>query len=470
MRLDALLRHVEVLEWHGDSTTVHVSAVGHDTRSLEPGALFFCVRGAMTDGHDHAREAAARGAAALLVERFLPLDVVQARVADVRAAMAPASATFHGEPSRHMEVVGITGTNGKTTTTHLLRAVLVAHGWPTEVIGTLGGARTTPESPELQARLAQALASGRKAVAVEVSSHALVQHRVDAVRFAVAAFTNLGRDHLDYHGDSESYFAAKARLFDPGRAERGVVNSDDPYGRRLLRAAPIPLRPYSLADAADLHLGPRATTFTWQGRPVELSLGGRFNASNALCAATVAQELGVEADTVAAGLSSVPSVPGRYERVDVGQPFAVVVDYAHTPDALAEVLRAARQSAGGGRVTVVFGCGGDRDRTKRPLMGDVATTLADVAVLTSDNPRSEDPMAVIDDVRAGVRHEERLRVEPDRQAAIDLAVGQARDGEVVVIAGKGHETDQAFAHRTVAFDDRQAARRALAQLSAGRRP
>ena len=467
MRLDALLAHVDVLEWRGDPSTVHVTAVGHDTRALVPGALFFCVRGAVTDGHDHAGEAVASGAVALLVERFVALDVVQARVADVRAAMAPAAAAFYGEPSKALEVVGVTGTNGKTTTTHLLRAVLAAHGWRTEVIGTLGGARTTPESPELQAGLARALAAGCKAAAVEVSSHALVQHRVDAVRFAVAAFTNLGRDHLDYHGDIESYFAAKAMLFEPGRAVRGVVNADDPYGRRLLRTAPVPLRPYSLADADDLRVGPDATTFCWEGRPVNLALGGRFNAANAICAATVARELGVGADAVAAGLSSITSVPGRYERVDAGQPFAVVVDYAHTPDALAEVLRAARESAPAGRVTVVFGCGGDRDRTKRPLMGEVATTLADMAVLTSDNPRSEDPIAVIEDVRAGVRAEERLRVEPDRQAAIDLAVGQAQDGDVVVIAGKGHETDQAFADRVVPFDDRQAARRALAARSGG---
>lgn len=468
MRLDRLLGHVHVLEQRGDASTVYVSAVSHDTRALSPGALFACVGGAVTDGHDHAPEAAASGAVALLVERFLPLDVVQVRVADARAALAPVAAAFHGHPSQGLEVVGITGTNGKTTTTHLLQAVLSAHGWPTEVVGTLGGARTTPESPELQARLAGALAAGCKAAAVEVSSHALVQHRVDAVRFAVVAFTNLGRDHLDYHGDSESYFAAKAVLFEPGRAERGVVNADDPYGRRLLRAAPIPLRPYALADAEELRVGVDGTTFRWEGRPVRLALGGRFNAANALCAATVARELGVDADTVAGGLSSLSSVPGRYERVDAGQPFAVVVDYAHTPDALAEVLRAARESAGTGRVILVFGCGGDRDRTKRPLMGDVATTLADVAVLTTDNPRSEDPMAVIEEVRTGVRAEQRLVVEPDRQAAIDLAVGQARDHDVVVIAGKGHETGQTFADKTVAFDDRQAARRAVAARRTGR--
>ena len=343
----------------------------------------------------------------------------------------------------------------------------MAHGWPTEVVGTLGGPRTTPEAPELHARLASALAAGARAAAIEVSSHAMVQHRVDAVRFAVVAFTNLGRDHLDYHGDMESYFSAKAALFDPERAACGVVNADDPYGRRLLESAPIPVRPYSLNDAADLRIGPGQTTFGWEGHRVRLALGGRFNASNAVCAATVARELGVPADAVAAGLSSVAGVPGRYERVDAGQPFAVVVDYAHTPDALSEVLEAARAEAGSGRVAVVFGCGGERDRTKRPLMGEVATALADLAVLTSDNPRGEDPMAVIAEVRDGVRAPERLLVEPDRQAAIDLAISQAEPSDVVVVAGKGHETGQAFADGTVAFDDRQAAKQALDRRMGG---
>ncbi|MDP8991939.1 MAG: UDP-N-acetylmuramoyl-L-alanyl-D-glutamate--2,6-diaminopimelate ligase [Actinomycetota bacterium] len=467
MRLDRLLAHVEVLDRRGDLAAVEVSALSHDSRRAGPGALFFCLPGAHADGHDHAPAAVEAGAAALVVERFLPLGVPQVRVADTRAAMAPAAAAFHGHPSDALRVAGVTGTNGKTTTTHLLAAVLEAHGWPTEVVGTLGGVRTTPESPELQARLAAALAAGRRAAALEVSSHAMVQHRVDAVRFAVVAFTNLGRDHLDYHGDMESYFSAKAALFETERAACGVVNADDPYGRRLLETAPIPVRAYRLSDAPDLEVGPGGTTFAWEGERVRLALGGRFNASNALCAATMARELGVPARAVADGLSSVEAVPGRYERVDAGQPFAVVVDYAHTPDALAEVLDAAREEAGPGRVLVVFGCGGDRDRTKRPLMGEVAAALADLAVLTSDNPRGEEPLAIIDEVRAGVRAGDRLRVEPDRQAAIELALGLAGPGDVVLIAGKGHETGQALAGRTVPFDDRQAARKALQRRSEG---
>ena len=469
MRLDRLLGSVEVLEHRGDPGGVEVRAVTHDTRSVQAGALFCCLPGALSDGHDHAPVAVAAGAVALLVERFVPVDVVQARVGDARAAMARLAAAFHGHPSESLRVVGVTGTNGKTTTTHLLRAVLEAHGWPTEVVGTLGGPRTTPEAPELQARLAAALSSGREAAAIEVSSHALVQHRVDGMRFAVAAFTNLGRDHLDYHGDVESYFRAKARLFDPERSACGVVNADDPFGRRLLETVAIPVRPYSLGDAVDLEVGPEGTTFRWEGKRVSLALGGRFNAANALCAATAARELGVTPDAVAAGLSAVQSVPGRYERIDAGQPFTVVVDYAHTPDALAEVLAAARATAGTGRVIVVFGCGGERDRAKRPLMGRVSTTAADLAILTSDNPRGEDPATIIEEVGSGARPE-RLHVEPDRMRAIELAVGRARPHDVVVIAGKGHETGQAFADGTVPFDDRQAARSALEAHASRTRP
>jgi len=463
MRLDRLLSDVAVLETRGGPAGVEVHDVVHDSRAVTPGSLFCCLSGAHADGHDHAPAAATAGAVALLCERLLPLDVVQVRVASTRRAMAAVAAAFHGHPSRDLAVVGVTGTNGKTTTVHLLRAVLEAHGWPTGMIGTLGGPRTTPESPELQARLSAERSAGRRAVAMEVSSHALVQHRVDGVRFAAAAFTNLSQDHLDYHGDMERYYRAKARLFRPGRAQVGVVNGDDPYGRRLLGEAPIPMRAWSLADAEGLEVGPAGSAFAWQGQPVFLRLGGRFNAANAVCAATLADELGVPPATVAAGLSSVASVPGRFERVDAGQPFTVVVDYAHTPEGLEQVLSAAREGAPGGRVLLVFGCGGDRDTAKRPLMGDVATRLADLAVVTSDNPRSEDPLAIIEQVRAGATRADRLEVEPDRQTAIDVTVARARPGDVVVVAGKGHETDQVLDGRTVPFDDRQAARRALAR-------
>ncbi|MDP9389568.1 MAG: UDP-N-acetylmuramoyl-L-alanyl-D-glutamate--2,6-diaminopimelate ligase, partial [Actinomycetota bacterium] len=368
---------------------------------------------------------------------------------------------FHGHPSRALPVVGVTGTNGKTTTTHLLAAVLEAHGWPTGVIGTLSGPRTTPEAPDLQAALAAHVAHGAQAVALEVSSDALVQHRVDAVRFAVAAFTNLSPEHLNTHGDMESYFAAKASLFDPDRAAVAVVNVDDPWGRRLAAGVRIPVEPYSLADVDGIEPGARGARFRWEGEQVRLGLGGRFNVSNAVCAATVARHLGVPPATVAAGLSSFPGVPGRFERVDRGQPFAVVVDYAHTPAALEQVLLAARDEAPGGRVLVVFGCGGERDRAKRPIMGEVAARLADVVVLTSDNPRGEEPGAILDQVRAGASGAPTLVVEPDRRAAIRHAVAAARAGDVVVVAGKGHETGQTAGGRTAPFDDRVEAAEAL---------
>jgi UDP-N-acetylmuramoyl-L-alanyl-D-glutamate--2,6-diaminopimelate ligase len=457
VRLDELLARVDVRARRGGDPDV--SAITHDSRSVRPGTLFCCVPGHTADGHDFADAAVSNGAVALLVERLLPVadDVAQAQVDSVRAAMGPVSAALFGDPSRVMSVIGITGTNGKTTTTFLLRSILEAAGLPTAVLGTLGGVRTTPEAPELHAALAAARDEGKAAVAMEVSSHALVQHRVDGVDFAVAAFTNLSQDHLDYHGDMASYFEAKALLFAPGRARVGVVNVDDEWGRRLLQRAGIPVRPYSLDDAAELRVGPDGSTFTWRGEPVHLRLGGRFNVSNALCAATIADELGVAPALVAQGISGLTSVPGRFERVEAGQPFAVIVDYAHTPDGLASLLAAAREMAEG-RVLLVFGCGGDRDRGKRPLMGAVAVSAADVAVLTSDNPRSEDPMAIIDEVLMGAPGATSLTVEPDRAAAIALALDQAKPGDIVVIAGKGHETGQTIGTTTLPFDDRDVAR------------
>jgi len=468
MRFERLLEDVHVLERRGDPGSAEVTSVTYDSHAVASGALYCCVPGQSSDGHDHAPAAVAAGAVALLCERFVAADVVQARVASTRRAMAPVAAAFHGHPSRSLSVVGVTGTNGKTTVAHLLAAVLRAHGWDTGVMGTLDGPRTTPEAPELQAALARHLTAGAKAVALEVSSDALVQHRADAVWFAVAAFTNLSPEHLNTHGDMESYFAAKASLFDAERAGTGVVNADDPWGRRLLGSARLPLVAYSMADVTDVEVRPRSTRFRWDGQPVDLRLGGRFNVSNAVCAATVARVLGVGAAAVAAGLSDLGAVPGRYERVDVGQPFAVVVDYAHTPAALEQVLLAAREEAdGAGRVVVVFGCGGDRDRGKRPVMGEVAARLADVVVLTSDNPRSEDPAAILDEVRAGAGAAPSLVVEPDRRAAVQSAVDAARPGDVVVVAGKGHETGQTAGGHTEPFDDRQVARSALAAAGHG---
>lgn len=370
--------------------------------------------------------------------------------------MAPLAAAFHGHPSRRLSVVGVTGTNGKTTVTHLLASILRAAGRPVEVIGTLSGARTTPEAPVLQAQLAAVADGGGDTVAMEVSSHALDQHRVDATWFAVAVFTNLSRDHLDYHRTMERYFEAKARLFRAGRTRVAAIDVDDEHGRRLARIAEdegITVRPVTqrLVDGYELRDG--REVFSWRGRPVRLPLVGSHNVSNALAAAVAAEALGIGPAEVASGLSSAPAVAGRFERVDAGQPFTVAIDYAHTPAALEQTLVAARQIAhpAGGRVGVVFGCGGDRDRSKRPAMGAVAAGLADLVLVTSDNPRWEDPLEIIDDVCSGTPG---LEVEADRRAAIARALDWARAGDVVVVAGKGHEAVQEVRGAIVPFDDR----------------
>jgi UDP-N-acetylmuramoyl-L-alanyl-D-glutamate--2,6-diaminopimelate ligase len=475
MRLDALLAAadmagagVPVLEMRGDAATVEVTDLVVDSRAVGSGALYCCVPGQRFDGHRFAHEAVRAGAVALLCERPLAVPVPQVIVAAARRALGPLAAALHGHPSRHLRVVGVTGTNGKTTTTELLGAIFEAHGWPTATIGTLTGARTTPEAPALQATLAELRRGGVVAVAMEVSSHALDQHRVDAVHFAAVIFTNLTQDHLDYHGTMEEYFAAKARLFEPGWADIAAINADDKWGRRLLatlEADGRPTVPFSPSDATELVLGPGGSTFVWDGSPIALRLGGRFNVANAVAAATTARELGVPGEAIAQGLAAVASVPGRFEPVDIGQQFAVLVDYAHTPDGLEQALDAARELADRNLI-VVFGAGGDRDHAKRPLMGAVASRLADLAVLTSDNPRGEDPDRIIDDVRAGAQGPGDLVVEPDRARAISAALAAAEPGDVVVIAGKGHEKGQEIDGRTVPFDDVEVARGFLELLAA----
>jgi UDP-N-acetylmuramoyl-L-alanyl-D-glutamate--2,6-diaminopimelate ligase len=456
---------------------VAVCRVDHDSRQVVPGSLFCCVPGAQVDGHRFAPAAAAAGATALLVERPIEADgPTQVVVDDVRVAMAGAAAALAGHPDRALRVVGVTGTNGKTTTTHLLRSILESAGWPAAVLGTLhepggSGPPTTPDAPDLQRWLAARRDEGARAVAMEVSSHALVAHRVDGMRFAVAVFTNLTPDHLDFHGTMEAYFAAKASLFTPERAERAVVNLDDPHGRVLAAQTELPVSGYSLTDATDLVLGATGSTFRWRGRPVTLALGARFNVANALAAAEAALLLGLDEDAVAEGLSRPLAVPGRFEAVDEGQPFRVVVDYAHTPDGLEQVLRAAREATPDGRVHVVFGCGGDRDATKRPLMGAVAARGADRVIITADNSRSEDTRAIIAAVREGTETvtdaTPEVAVEPDREAAIAAALEAARPGDTVVIAGKGHERTQTIGDTVTPFDDREVARRWLKDRQSG---
>lgn len=450
----------------GDRET-RVGTVTLDSRSVMPGALFCCVRGDRTDGHLHASEAVASGATALLVDHRLPIDVAQLVVTDVRAAIGPAAAAFHGHPSDDLIVVGVTGTNGKTTTSQLIAAVLEGAGLPTDVHGTLSGRFTTPEAPEVQRRLAHARDNGRRAVVMEVSSHALALHRVDGTRFTISVFTNLGRDHYDFHGTEERYFAAKARLFEPALSERGVVNLDDVHGQLLSDTGSIPLVGFTTTAIEDVLVEATRHSYRWRDVAVTVPIGGRFNVENSLAAATTAAELGIDPSVIAASLAGAAPVPGRFEAVHAGQDFAVVVDYAHTPDGLRRALEAARDTAAGHRVIVVFGCGGDRDQEKRPQMGSVAASLADVVVVTSDNPRSEDPGSIVASVLGGVPPEYRHRAmsEPDRRRAIELALGQAGPGDVVVVAGKGHETTQTIGTTALPFDDRAVVRELLERQS-----
>ncbi|MDY7102047.1 MAG: UDP-N-acetylmuramoyl-L-alanyl-D-glutamate--2,6-diaminopimelate ligase [Actinomycetota bacterium] len=446
--------------------SVRVSAITHDSRRAGPGTLFCCVPGAVSDGHDHAPAAVEAGAAALVVERILPLDVPQLLVADARRAMGPLAAELWGRPSEHLDVVGVTGTSGKTTVTHLLAAVLESAGRTPALLGTLSGARTTPEATDLQETLARFRAGGHDSVAMEVSSHALSLHRVDATRFRVAVFTNLGRDHLDFHGTVESYFAAKAELFRPERADAAVLCLDDPRGRLLAATVDLEVHGYRLGDADDIRTDASGSTFLWRGERVRLGLLGRHNVLNALAAATTASVLGLADDEIARGLDAAPAVPGRFEPVDAGQDFVVIVDYSHKPEALEHAIDAARDLTAGA-VHLVFGCGGDRDRTKRAPMGEIASRLADTVVITSDNPRSEDPAAIAADIRSGAKPRPGVTVELDRRRAISQAVAAAEAGDVVLIAGKGHEATQTIGDRVLPFDDRVVAAEELAERGSG---
>jgi UDP-N-acetylmuramoyl-L-alanyl-D-glutamate--2,6-diaminopimelate ligase len=432
---------------------VEIAELAYDTRGAVRGALFFCVRGASVDGHELAGEAVARGASALVVERPVDIAVPQLVVESVRKAMAPAAVRFFGDPSSAFDVVGVTGTAGKTTTTYLLYAILRAAGRKPALLTNIerrvgDDARptglNTPEAIDLQRLFRDMVEAGNRSCAMEATSHASAMGRLDGTRFAVLVFTNLAHDHLDFHGTMDEYFAAKARLF--AQADRAVVNVADAYGRRLAEAIPAVIAFDPTRDRLD----------------AQLRLRGRFNVENALAAAAAARALGIDADAIRTGIEAVEGVAGRFEEVDEGQPFRVFVDYAHKPASLENVLRTARELTSG-RLICVFGCGGDRDRDKRPLMGRIAQELADVAIVTSDNPRSEAPLAIIDEILRGAPD---LEVEPDRRAAISQAVSIARDGDVVVIAGKGHERGQEIAGVKHPFDDREVAREALHKVSA----
>jgi UDP-N-acetylmuramoyl-L-alanyl-D-glutamate--2,6-diaminopimelate ligase len=449
---------------------VRIGGLSYRSEDAGPGSLFFCVPGTTLDGHDFAAAAVSTGAVALAVERWLPTEATQLLVPSVRRAMGPLSAAFYDRPAEAMTMVGVTGTNGKTTTTYVLESVFRAADLVPGVVGTTGVRidgrpmpfpRTTPEAPDLQRLLAEMRDEGVGAVAMEVSSHGLDQHRVGGIRFACAVFTNLSQDHLDYHASMDEYFAAKARLFTPQMSALAVVNLDDPAGRRLLGLG-LPTITFGIDDetaevrATDVRATHEGIAFRVDGVEIRSPLRGRFNVENCLAALATARALGISDEVAVRGLEAVRGVPGRVEALDAGQDFLVMIDYAHTPDSLENVLRTAR-SLTPSRVIVVFGCGGDRDRAKRPLMGGVATTNADLTIITSDNPRNEDPDAIISEIRAGATGGGRYVIEPERRAAIRTAVTEARTGDVVVIAGKGHETYQELADRTIAFDDRTVA-------------
>jgi UDP-N-acetylmuramoyl-L-alanyl-D-glutamate--2,6-diaminopimelate ligase len=458
---------------------VSVLDVTYRSSEVRSGSLFFCVPGSRTDGHIFAAGASAAGAVAVVVERWLEVPGVQVLVSSVRGAMGPMSAAFFAHPSTHMSMAGVTGTNGKTTTTYLLESIFRAADLRPGVIGTTGVRidgrhvpfdRTTPEAPDLQRLLARMAADGVVACAMEVSSHGLHQFRVDGTRFGCAVFTNLSQDHLDYHGTLEEYFRAKSRLFTPELSDRAVVNGDSREGRLLAERPVVPtvtfgLGPESDVRATNVEVSASGVAFDVGGSRVRSHLRGTFNVYNCLGAWAAAREVGVDDRAIAEGIATLGGVPGRLEPVEGGQPFSVLVDYAHTPDSLDSVLRAARELSSG-HLIAVFGCGGDRDRGKRRLMGEASTRLADLTIVTSDNPRSEEPESIIAEIEVGARRGGgRYVIEPDRRAAIRTALAEARPHDVVVIAGKGHETGQEFNGRTVPFDDRVVAAEELVALS-----
>ena len=466
----------------GDGPDVVITSLTFDNRLVGPGTLFFCVPGFTRDGHDFASDAVARGAAALVVERPLNLGVPEYQVQSARAAMAEIAARFYGDPTATLKVAGITGTNGKTTTAFLTRALTTGAGISTGLLGTVksvvGGeeravVRTTPEAIDLQRTFREMLEAGDTACVMETSSHALELKRADAIHVTAAVFNNLTQDHLDFHPTMEDYFQAKRLLFASPLTQTKIVNADDPYGQRLIEEFDCLTfgieaeADYRAIDVVTDATGCDFIAVTPDGEfSARVPLPGRFNVLNALGAWAAARALGAPVETIPDSLAFAATAPGRFQPVEAGQPFAVVVDYAHKPDALEQVLLAAREMASG-KLIVVVGAGGDRDRLKRPIMGEIAARLADIALITSDNPRSEAPEAIIDEIVAGIPAAPHAAVErdADRRASIFRAISLAEAGDVVVIAGKGHEQGQEFQNgRKEPFDDSEVARDAIAQV------
>ena len=443
---------------------VVITGITQDSRSVQQGDLFCCVRGLMADGHAFAEQAIHSGATALLVDAAqpnVPPHVTQIVVSSVRDVLGSVAGATFGHPSRALKMTGITGTNGKTSTAYILGEILKANGSTVLIVGTLTGERTTPEAIDLQHQLREFADAGGTHVVMEVSSHGLAMGRVNAILFDVAVFTNLGRDHLDFHGTYENYFAAKAQLFTPALAQHAVINADDKHGQLLIDVCEVGVTTFRRADADDVRVDVGSVDFGWNSLAVHLSMGGEFSLYNALAAMTAAQILGVPDSVIVNGCMQVAGVPGRFQSVSNDDGIGVVVDYAHTPESLEGVLHSARLLTDG-RIIVVFGCGGDRDAGKRSVMGEIASRLSDVVYVTSDNPRSEDPSAIIEEIMKGTKSNTAVvQSNVDRAEAIHIAVSEARIGDIVVIAGKGHESTQETRGVVVPFDDVEVARMAL---------
>ena len=483
MKLDRLIGKIPgEVAVYGD-TDVEISGLCVDSRKAAPGALFFCTPGLHMDAHDFAPQAVSKGAVALIVERRLPLDVPQVKVEDVRTAISYVAAEFFGNPADKLMMLGITGTKGKTTTSFLVKAIMDAAGVKTGLIGTvcsmigeetIPNRLTTPDPIETQTLLRRMVDAGMECVIMEVSAHALDMHRLAGMKFKVGAFSNFSQDHLDYFADMDTYFAAKMKLFAPGVCENIVYNVDDErvnngvraLGRKAMR---IGIRESSDVYANDIEIGERGCSFlmTWHKRfrtTISLHLAGIFNVYNALMAAGICICAGAGPESIRQGLESVYAVPGRIELLDTGTPYRVSLDYAHSPDSLENVLKAVRDTARG-RMIALFGCGGDRDRAKRPLMGEIAGELADFCILTSDNPRNEDPMQILDASEAGIKPTgcEYVVIE-NRREAIRFALNHAGAGDVVVLAGKGHETYQDIKGVKHPFDEKVVVRELLEEM------
>ncbi|MED5445789.1 MAG: UDP-N-acetylmuramoyl-L-alanyl-D-glutamate--2,6-diaminopimelate ligase [Actinomycetota bacterium] len=464
MNLNEILKNVRNSDFErlGEIDDVEVHGLSYDSRLINSGDLFFCFKGEKKDSHDFVYDAIKGGASALVVERKIDIDFPQVISSSSRKMMSEIAEIFYEFPSREITTVGVTGTNGKTTTVNILSAIAKAAGEKTETIGTLTGQLTTPEAPDLQRQIRDSIGNGVSFLAMEVSSHALLQNRISRMTYDAAIFTNLSLDHLDYHGDMESYYKAKSSLFSPTHSKLAVINADNQFGKRLMNEVEIPQVSFSLNDVDIVERTLIKTTFQWKGQIIDLKLPGVFNLENALAAVATAEALGFNREVIAKGLESAKGTPGRFELLTHSdeEPY-IIVDYCHTPDGLEKILLSINELLPGARTHVVFGCGGDRDISKRAQMGMISETHATNVYLTSDNPRSENQMAIINDILAGIHDTEPVYVNPDRREAIFHAVNTANQDDVVLIAGKGCEPYQEISGTLHPFLDSDVGREAL---------